>query len=112
MSKSFFVSSEDRLPEDRDASHSYTFKGREAELEVRETLEPLLNKWVDAGYSPHELFAIISTAFSSMSSRKILAFRRERNAPKHFDIDPNSTCECRECCYARGVRDGKGAKDI
>lgn len=78
MSKSFFVSSE---TEGRDP-YAYNHDGRTVDFEVKEVLTPLMDKWIDVGYSPHELLAIVIRTLTSMMNHKILDYRRTREMNK------------------------------
>jgi hypothetical protein len=44
--------------------HSYNKKASELDEEVRKAIEPIIEKWIDDGYSPREMESIMMSTMS------------------------------------------------
>lgn len=62
------------IVEGDDTARLFSFEpeGNLFQFEVNNILKPLIDKWVDAGYSPYEITAIISSSINGITARKII----------------------------------------
>ena len=67
--------------EDTQSLFSYAPEGHQFRAEVKNVLKPLVDKWVDDGYSPFEINAILLSTLDSITAQKIVYDVRKGRRP-------------------------------
>ena len=72
-----------KLFKDGDIKEVYAYESEAMEIkhETTEALQPIIDKWVDNDYSPHEITAIMVNVITSLMSRKIVYDVRKGRKP-------------------------------